>query len=88
MRLCSLFEFGIALSCDTEPKTSRKPLLRDSPVAKVVASDDFLQMAVAQRRSQVYHSLTLDYYSLRSRYPPPGVVTQNQQVPFHPSTLP
>ena len=59
MWLCSLFELGIALSWDTEPKTSRKPALRDSPVAKVLGTDDFLQMAVAQRRIQVYHSLRL-----------------------------
>jgi len=34
MRLYSHFEFGNALSCNPEPKISRKPPLRNSPVAQ------------------------------------------------------
>ena len=34
MRLCSHFEFGNAPSCNPEPKISRKPPLRNSPVAQ------------------------------------------------------
>ena len=48
MQLCSHFEFGNALSCNPEPKISRKPLLRNSPIGKVIGTDGFLQMAVAQ----------------------------------------